>query len=110
MKYTLPTLFISLNMLNILDKTISWFALKNPEISELNYLVRFVVGKFGLTATMILWSLVGFVVFYIAYKIVTMKRLECKKHNMPPETIFMMLNVIFFLIVVNNLFLVFYKA
>lgn len=110
MKYKLPTLFISLNILNILDKAVTWFALQNPEISELNPLVRSIIGKLGLTVTMILYALIGFVLFYIAYRIVIMKRLSCEKNNMSPETFFMMLNIVFCLIVVNNIFWVFYKV
>lgn len=109
MKPKMPTLFINLNILNILDKAVTWFALKNPENFEVNPLVTSVIGKFGLTTAMILYSLVGFVLFYIVYKIVIMKRLSCEKNNISPERFFLMLNVVFCLIVINNMFWAFYK-
>jgi hypothetical protein len=110
MKYKLPTLFVSLNVLNVLDKALTWVALQNPAISELNPIVRSAIGKFGLTVTMVLYAFVGFTLFYIAYRIAIMKRLSCEKNNMSPETIFLMLNVVFCLIVLNNAFWIFHKA
>lgn len=109
MKNELPILFISLNVLNILDKAATWFALRNPENFEVNPLVRSIIGKFGLTAAMMLYSLVGFVIFYVAYRIVIMKRLSCEKNNVSPEKFFMMLNVTFCLIVINNIFWAFHE-
>lgn len=100
---------MSLNILNILDKTLTWFALQNPDVSELNPLVRSIMWKFGLTVTMILYLLVGFIIFYIVYKIVIAKRLSCEKNNMSPETAFLILNIMFCLVVVNNIFWAFYK-
>jgi hypothetical protein len=109
MKPTMPMLFINLNVLNILDKLFTLVALKNPEVGELNPLVRSIIEKLGLTVTMILYTFVGFVLFYLVYKIVTMKRLTCEKNNMSPESFFLILNVIFFFIVVNNIFWIFHK-
>jgi hypothetical protein len=110
MKPTMPILFISVNVLSILDKALTWFGLQNSGIYEWNPLVSSIIGKFGLTLTMILYSLGGFVLFYIVYRIVIMKRLSCEKHNISPETFFLMLNMIFFLIVVNNIFYLFHRG
>jgi hypothetical protein len=109
MKPTMSILFISVNVLSIFDKILTWFGLQNSGMYELNPLVNSVIGKFGLTLTMILYSLGGFVLFYMVYRIVIMKRLSCEKHNISPETFFLMLNVIFFLIVINNLLWMFHK-
>jgi hypothetical protein len=110
MKYKLPTLFISLNVLNILDKALTWVALQNPAISELSPLVRSIIGKLGLTVAMVLYALFGFVLFYIVYRILIMKRLSCEKNNLSPETVFLMLNVVFCLIALNNAFWIFHKT
>jgi len=109
MKPALQTLFISLNILNILDKAVTWFALQNPGIGELNPLVRSIIWKLGLTVTMLLYSLLGFAIFYVVYRIVIVKRLTCEKNNISPETMFLMLNVMFFFIVANNIFCLFHK-
>lgn len=106
---TLPFLFINLNMLNVLDKTITWVALKNPKISELNPIVQHIINIFGIGGAMLIYSLFGFILLYIVYKVVTMKRLYCEKNNMSPEIIFMGLNIIFYFIVVNNISQILYN-
>ncbi len=97
-------LFVSLNVLNILDKILTYFVLKNPNIGELNPIVRYTIERFGVTQAMLLYILIGFVIFCVAYKIVVYKRLFFEKHYMPPETLFMMLNVAFCIVVINNIF------
>jgi hypothetical protein len=99
-----------MNILNILDKAVTWFALKNPDNFELNPLVRSVIEKLGLDMAMVLYSLFGFALIYIAYRVVIMKRLTCEKNNMSPETFFLMFNAIFCFIVINNMFWAFYKT
>lgn len=104
MKITLPLMFISLNILNVIDKALTWVALKSPEIGELNPIVRYAIGRFGVTTTMLLYTIVGFVLLYVTYRVLTAKRSFCEKNNMPPEGFFIVLNVIFCIIVINNLF------
>ncbi len=107
MKFSMRTLFVSVNALNILDKIVTWIALGNPGNFEVNPLVGYVIGKLGSTVTMILYSLAGFFIFYAAYKFITIKRLSFGKHDMSPETFFTMLNVILCLVVINNIFVTF---
>ncbi len=109
MKPAMSILFINVNVLNIFDKAVTLVALRNPENLEVNPLVTFVIWKAGLTAAMILYSLFGFVFLYVVYRIVIMKRLSCERHNISPETFFLMLNVVFCLVVINNMFWAFYK-
>ena len=106
----LSFLFVTLNILNILDKVITWIALKNPNISELNPVALYTIQKFGVTTAMTLHLLLGFVIFYIIYRIVVAKRLWCERQNMSPETFFTMLNVVFFFIVANNIFWILYRG
>ena len=105
----LPFLFVTLNVLNVFDKAITWFALKNPAITELNPGAWYFIQKFGVAAAMAIYMLLGFVLFYVTYKVLIAKRLWCEKNNMPPETFFLMLNVIFCLIVINNIFWMLYR-
>jgi predicted kinase len=101
---SMSSLFVSLNILNILDKAFTWYSLKSPEISELNPLTKVVINYFGLDLAMIIYAIFGVVVFYLAYLIAASKRLYCEKNNMPPEAIFTGLNLIFIYIVLNNLY------
>ena len=103
----MPFLFINLNILNILDKIVTWAALKNPKISELNHIVQFFINRFGIDYAMIFYTIAGFIIISIAYKIATMKRMYCEKNNMSPETFFMGLNIIFYFVVINNIFQIF---
>lgn len=105
---TLPLMFITLNVLNILDKLLTMFALKNPVISELNPIAGYVIRRFGIINAMFIYLFIGFVLFSVVYKVVTIKRLYCEKNNMSPESFFLSLNFIFILIVVNNIFWLFY--
>lgn len=100
---TLSFLFINMSILNILDKTITWIALNNPRISELNPIVQYIINIFGIGGAMVIYSLFGFLLLYITYKVVTMKRSYCEKNNMSPETIFMGLNIIFYFVLISNI-------
>lgn len=106
---TLPFLFVTLNILNVLDKVLTWMALRNPVISELNPMARYVIERFGIMGAMALYMIMGFVIFCVVYKIVTMKRSLCEKHNVSPETFFLMLNVVFCFVVINNIFWLLYS-
>lgn len=108
-KIMLPFLFINMNILNVLDKTITWVALNNPRISELNPIVQHIINIFGVGGAMVIYSLFGFVLLYVTYKVVAMKRLYCEKNNMSPETIFMGLNIIFYFVLVNNILQMLYN-
>lgn len=106
---TLLFLFINVNILSILDKTITWVALNNPRISELNPIVQYVINIFGIGGAMTIYSLFGFILFYIVYKVVTIKRSYCEKNNMSPEIIFVGLNIIFYFVLINNILQILYN-
>ena len=105
-KVTLPFLFINFNILNILDKTVTWLALKNPRIGELNPIVKSLIDSFGTDSAMVIYILIGFTIAFVAYKVVIAKRLYCEKNSVSPEAIFMGLNIIFYFVVINNISLV----
>ncbi len=101
---TLPFYFFTLNILNVLDKVLTGLALNNPNTYELNPIAKYIIERFGLVYAMIIYTGIGFVLFYTVYKIVISKRLYCEKNNISPEKFFRMLNIVFFLVVINNLF------
>jgi hypothetical protein len=107
-KYILPFLYANLLILNIFDKAITYAVLKNipadSGVHELNGIVGYFIGKFGLLDAMILYTFAGFIAFIITYKIVTWKRLTVEKNNMSPETIFTGLNIAFYFVVINNIY------
>ena len=104
--FTLPFLFINFNILNIRDKTVTWLALKNPRIGELNPIVKSLIDSFGTDSAMVIYILIGFTIAFVAYKVVIAKRLYCEKNSVSPEAIFMGLNIIFYFVVINNISLV----
>lgn len=109
MRMRLPLLFGTLNILNVIDKVVTWMALKNPLASELNPMARYTIDRLGIMTAMMVYTIIGFVIFYIVYKIVTKKRSLLEKHNMPPEKFFLMLNIAFCLVVINNIFWLLYN-
>ncbi len=103
-RVTLPFLFVNWNVLNILDKTVTRIALENPRIGEVNSIVGYLIDRFGVDSAMVIHALIGFITSCIAYKIVTDKRLTCEKNDMSPERVFVVLNIIFYIVVINNIF------
>jgi Trk-type K+ transport system membrane component len=101
---TLPYYFFTLNILNVLDKVLTGLALKNPNTYELNPIAKYIIESFGLIPATIIYTGIGFVLFYVVYKIVMSKRLYCEKNNMSPEKFFRMLNIVFCLVVMNNIY------
>jgi hypothetical protein len=92
------------NMFNIIDKVLTWIALKNPLSSELNPITRYSIGAIGITVSMVLYIIIVCVVSYITYKIMDKRRIVLEKYNMVPEKFFVWLNIGFCLIVINNLY------
>jgi hypothetical protein len=97
-----PLLFVNLNILNILDKFITYISLQNPKLSEANPIVQRFIEVFGLSTAMIIYMLFGAMLLSIFYFIVTLPQFQGR--NISNEIVFIMFNGIFYTIVINNIY------
>lgn len=92
------------NMFNVIDKVLTYIALKNPSASELNPITSYTIGNIGIIVSMVLYIIIILVVSYFIYKIMDNKRLILERYNMIPEKFFLYLNVGFCVIIINNVY------
>jgi hypothetical protein len=100
----LQKLYLNLIVFNIIDKILTYIALNNPRIYEVNRIIIYLIDRVGIIYAMIIYALLSFILITVAYKILSIKKDIFIKNNIFPESIFLGLNIIFCFVIINNLY------